>query len=110
MPAIDEFNLHQLKTCRVCGGQTQRELVELRYEFDGFAIVVRGVPAAVCQNCGERYIPGDVGVWLGDYVADIAERVRRDFADQPGVVITMPPLDDNEPRRHALHLASWVSA
>lgn len=110
MPEPDEFKLHQLKTCRLCGSQTEQNLVELRYEFDGFAIVVRGVPAAVCKTCGERYIPGDVGVWLGDYVADIAERVRRDFADQPGIVVTLPTLGDDDSRRRAMHLASWAGA
>ena len=40
--------------CRV--GETRPGKATVTLERDGMTLVVRGVPARVCENCGEEYI------------------------------------------------------
>lgn len=73
---------HQVEHCLQCGGGTRQETIELRYEFDGICIVVKGVPATVCQQCGEQYISGQIGVWLGTEVTRLAGKLRTLIDDE----------------------------
>jgi YgiT-type zinc finger domain-containing protein len=41
-------------------GQTREGLTTVTLERDGAALVVRKVPAQVCDNCGEAYVSADV--------------------------------------------------
>lgn len=42
--------------CVICQiGSTQPELVTVALEREGAILLVKDVPANVCQNCGERY-------------------------------------------------------
>ena len=42
--------------CIICEiGLTQPEHVTVTLERDGAIVLVKDVPANVCQNCGERY-------------------------------------------------------
>jgi YgiT-type zinc finger domain-containing protein len=43
--------------CVVCrAGETRPGTTTVTLERDGIALVVRGVPAEVCENCGESYV------------------------------------------------------
>ena len=43
--------------CVVCrAGETRPGTTTVMLERDGIALVVRGVPAEVCENCGESYV------------------------------------------------------
>jgi YgiT-type zinc finger domain-containing protein len=47
--------------CVVCKlGETREGLTTVTLERDGAALVVRKVPARVCDNCGEAYVSADV--------------------------------------------------
>lgn len=47
--------------CIVCKqGETRPEPVSEFLERDGHSVIVRNVPAEVCQNCGEVYLGADV--------------------------------------------------
>ena len=47
-------------TCAVCRGHKGRdELVEEVFRIDGRYVLVGGVPATVCQHCGERSVSRD---------------------------------------------------
>jgi YgiT-type zinc finger domain-containing protein len=47
--------------CVVCkSGETREGLTTVTLERDGAALVVRKVPAQVCDNCGEAYVSADV--------------------------------------------------
>jgi len=47
--------------CVVCkSGETSEGLTTVTLERDGAALVVRKVPAQVCDNCGEAYVSADV--------------------------------------------------
>jgi len=74
--------LFHAQPCVLCGAPTERRLTELTYTFDRVRIVVRDVPVAVCVGCNEEYVPGEIGVWLGDEVAKIAERLQAVLADE----------------------------
>ena len=48
-------------TCVVCKhGQTREGHTTVTLERDGAALVIRKVPAQVCENCGEAYVSAQV--------------------------------------------------
>ena len=57
-------------TCHFCGGQQREELTTFVYEDDGRLVVVRNVPALVCQTCGEREYTPDITHRLYTYVRE----------------------------------------
>lgn len=47
--------------CVVCkNGETQLGRTTVTLERNGGTLVVRGVPAQVCANCGEAYVDAEV--------------------------------------------------
>ncbi|HEX9690331.1 MAG TPA: type II toxin-antitoxin system MqsA family antitoxin [Thermoanaerobaculia bacterium] len=43
--------------CVICrNGETRPGNVTVTLERDGTTLIVRGVPAEVCENCGEEYV------------------------------------------------------
>lgn len=73
---MESMQLFQVQPCIVCGGETERQFVDVEYELESVVIEVKGVPAAVCRQCGEQYIPGDFALWLDDKLAEILHHVR----------------------------------
>jgi YgiT-type zinc finger domain-containing protein len=50
------FQKETLMKCVVCKhGETQSGRVTVILERDSLTLVVKGVPARVCDNCGEEY-------------------------------------------------------
>ena len=48
-------------TCIVCkNGQTHSGRTTVTLEKDGAALVIRKVPAQICENCGEAYVSAEV--------------------------------------------------
>lgn len=44
-------------TCVICkNGQTQQGTATITLEREGATVVIKGVPARVCSNCGEEYV------------------------------------------------------
>lgn len=44
-------------TCVICkNGETQPGTATITLEREGATVVIKGVPARVCQNCGEEYV------------------------------------------------------
>lgn len=44
-------------TCRRCGSRgLGSELIKIAFWRDGGLIVIRNIPAMVCQTCGEEYV------------------------------------------------------
>ena len=56
-------------TCSECG--TQAELREISIELDrkGVQASMSGVPAMVCPQCGEEYVPGEIANAVVDTVS-----------------------------------------
>lgn len=43
--------------CTICKhGKTQSGTATVTLERNGATVVIKGVPARVCQNCGEEYV------------------------------------------------------
>lgn len=46
--------------CVICKyGQTQLGTATVTLEREGMTLVIKGVPAQVCANCGEEYVDED---------------------------------------------------
>ncbi|MBI2346017.1 MAG: type II toxin-antitoxin system MqsA family antitoxin [Deltaproteobacteria bacterium] len=44
-------------TCVICkNGETQRGTTTVTLERGGATLVLKGVPASICANCGEAYV------------------------------------------------------
>ena len=43
--------------CSECGGVIKSQLIEREFEREGVRVVVSGVRALVCQECGAIYFP-----------------------------------------------------
>lgn len=44
------------KICPVCGGVLEETTIQLDFRYKGHLVVIEGVPALVCRNCGEQII------------------------------------------------------
>lgn len=45
-----------MKKCALCGGNLKDGRISQIYEWQDNIIVVRGIPARVCADCGEGYL------------------------------------------------------
>ncbi len=60
-------------TCAICRiGDTHPGQTTVTLERDQTTLVVRGVPAAVCGNCGEEYVDGQTSIDLLDLIDRVA--------------------------------------
>jgi len=47
--------------CAICrNGETTPGFADKAFSYDGMTLVVKDVPAEICENCGERYFDADV--------------------------------------------------
>lgn len=68
--------------CHFCGGDVHEERVIVDYRWgQDTLVVIRNVPAGVCQACGEQYLKADV-------VREL-ERVAQS-SDEPEGVLQVP--------------------
>ena len=52
--------LEMVQKCYFCKGRVHKEEVTVDYRWGDTLIVIKGVPAGVCQQCGEKYIDSSV--------------------------------------------------
>lgn len=52
------------------------EFGELEYHLDDRLIVVEQVPMMVCKTCGQRLVPGPVGVTISELVQKAAQGIQ----------------------------------
>jgi YgiT-type zinc finger domain-containing protein len=51
--------------CVICkSGETQPGTATVPLEREGMTLVIQGVPARVCANCGEEYVDEDTSARL----------------------------------------------
>ena len=69
--------------CPICRtGTTYPGTATVTLERDGLTLVVRGVPAEVCDNCGEEFVSeGDAGRLLRDAEDAARHGVKVDVRD-----------------------------
>lgn len=61
--------------CHVCGGQMRAKRIKQDFWIKGRLVVIDGVPAGVCQRCGEKVVRADVGRRVAELIED-SERLR----------------------------------
>lgn len=49
-----------MKKCAICGGKTEHRIVDIPTELKDKFLIIKGVPADVCTQCGEIYYTLDV--------------------------------------------------
>ena len=63
--------------CPVCKGAVKRGTTNFPVELSGGFLIVKNVPADICDQCGEVFIPDDVAAALEKTV----EAARRSKAE-----------------------------
>lgn len=61
--------------CPACTGVMRAEHGDLTYELEDYTITVTNVPMHVCPDCGERLVPGPVGLIVGELVQKFIEQI-----------------------------------
>ena len=56
--------------CHICGGRIAEKRVNQELWIKGKLIVIEGVPAGVCQQCGEKVVVAEVGKTIAALAAD----------------------------------------
>ena len=52
--------LEMVQKCYFCKGRVSHEEITVDYRWGDTLVVIKGVPAGVCQQCGEKYIESSV--------------------------------------------------
>jgi YgiT-type zinc finger domain-containing protein len=96
--------------CSECRTPTEPREITITFERKGIKAAMSGIPAMVCPNCGQEYVPGEIAGDIIDTVSrtiDATEALlkrtdhhRREF---------FPDLDETRPERLELALVSPTS-
>jgi len=62
--------------CHICGAQMEEKSIGQDFWVKGKLIVIEGVPAGVCPQCGEKVVKADVGRRISALVED-PKKLRR---------------------------------
>ena len=62
--------------CHVCGEQMEERRIKQDFWLKGSLIVIEGVPAGVCPQCGEKVIRAEVGRQLAALIGNL-KRARK---------------------------------
>jgi YgiT-type zinc finger domain-containing protein len=60
--------------CPICGGHKEPGTTTYAVDIGTGVVVVRNVPATVCQQCGEAWIADEIAEQLEARVADAREK------------------------------------
>ena len=72
-------NRYDYGECEICNTSLEEKYIKQDFWLGGELIVVEGVPAGVCTQCGEKVVKADVGRRLAMLIEDserIAEATR----------------------------------
>ena len=62
--------------CHICGKQMKEMRINQDLWVKGKLILIEGVPAGVCPQCGERVVKADVGLRIAALIED-SRHLRR---------------------------------
>lgn len=51
---------HNYGDCYFCGGEVKEQVIEIEFRWKGSLYLIEGVPAGICQQCGEKYFTAEV--------------------------------------------------
>ena len=61
--------------CAICkNGSTRNEHITVTLDRDQTILVFKGVPAQVCDNCGEEYVSAEINRKLLEMAGEAARR------------------------------------
>ena len=83
-------NKYDYGACEICTTPLQEKRIKQDFWIREELMVVEGVPAGVCPQCGEKVVRADVGHWIAQVIED-SERI----AQAPR--ISVPTLRFEEP-------------
>jgi YgiT-type zinc finger domain-containing protein len=55
--------------CSECGNKTELREISIAFERKGVRATMSGIPAMVCPNCGEEYVPSGIASTVVDAVS-----------------------------------------
>jgi len=55
--------------CSECGNKTELREINIKFERKGVRATMSGIPAMVCPNCGEEYVPSGIASTVVDAVS-----------------------------------------
>lgn len=58
-----------IRICSECGTRTELCEISIEFERKGVQATMSGVPAMVCPQCGEEYVPGEIASAVVDTVS-----------------------------------------
>lgn len=53
-----------LSKCHICGGRINQKIVSVENWWGEVFTIIEGVPALVCENCGEQYFDAETSLML----------------------------------------------
>jgi YgiT-type zinc finger domain-containing protein len=62
--------------CHVCGEQMEERKIKQDFWIRGTLVVIEGVPAGVCPQCGEKVVNAEVGRQIASLTGNV-ERWRK---------------------------------
>ncbi len=63
-----------MKKCAICNGKTEHKVVDIPTELEDKFLIIKGVPADVCTQCGEIYYTIDVARELEKIEDKVSEK------------------------------------
>ena len=71
--------MHDYGECHICGERMEENCVKQDFWIKGKLIVIEGVPAGVCPQCGEKVVKAEVGQSVAALLVDMKclRRARR---------------------------------
>jgi YgiT-type zinc finger domain-containing protein len=64
--------------CILCKSNLVKGNINHIVDFDGHIIIIKGVPANVCKQCGEYYIENDIALKL-EKMIEIAKKNKAEI-------------------------------
>ena len=61
--------------CPECRTKTELKEITIEFERKGIRATMSGIPAMVCLNCGEQYIPGEIAGDVIDIVSSAIDQL-----------------------------------
>ena len=63
--------------CPLCGGAKRNSATTFTVDYNSGVVVVRNVPALVCNQCGEEWIPDEIAAKLESIVSSARNEHRQ---------------------------------
>lgn len=63
--------------CQNCSSEIKWGTTTLDLKRGSFETKIKGVPAQICKNCGEVFIPGSIAEPISDFAENTAAKIAK---------------------------------